>query len=326
MRGIWLVLLCVLALGACAPRVQTLGPAAATGFIQPYLTEDAFYPRDGQRLGLEHWQATAPRAVIIALHGMNDYAHAFEMPATWWAERGITTYAIDQRGHGRSPQRGIWPGTDLMQNDLEDLVHAARAEHPDLPIYLLGHSMGGGVVMSTLAERHLEVDGAILAAPAVWGWSTLQFPLNTILWVSAHTMPGMIVTGESLNRWPTDNIDVLREMAHDENMIFETRIDAVYGVVSLMDRAYRGAGQVPPPVLLLYGEHDEIIPPRPVADVVEAMCPSRRVAIYENGWHLILRDLEAETVWEDIRVFVEDPAVALPSGAELRGSEQHPCR
>jgi len=319
------LIFCLFSVAACAPRLQELGPAAATGFVAPHIDEDAFVTRDGLRLGLSHWDADDPHAIIVALHGMNDYGNAFAASGAWWAEHGITTYAFDQRGFGRSPQRGIWPGNERMINDLADFVDAVRAAHPGLPVYALGHSMGGAVVMATLAEGRTQVDGAILVAPAVWGWSTIPFPLDFALWTSAHTVPMLTVTGESLNRWPTDNMEVLRAMAHDQNMLFDTRFDALYGIVSLMDRAYKDAARVPPPVLLLYGEKDQIIPPKPINDVIARMCPARRVAIYENGYHLLLRDLDAETVWADIASFIADPDGPLPSGAEARAAETHRC-
>ena len=59
--------------------------------------------RDGLHLPLREWDAKNPKAVIVALHGMSDYSEAFEMPAPWWAEHGITTIAYDQRGFGRAP-------------------------------------------------------------------------------------------------------------------------------------------------------------------------------------------------------------------------------
>ncbi len=319
------LVLTLAALGACAPRLQDPGPAAYTGFAEPRIEADAFITRDAMRLGLSQWQADEPRAVLIALHGMNDYGNAFALPGPWWAARGITTYAFDQRGHGRSPQRGIWPGSEVMVQDLGDFIAAVRRTHPEVPAFVLGHSMGGAVVLSALSEGRAEVDGAILVAPAVWGWSTIPFPLNLMLWASAHTVPMLTVTGESLDRWPTDNIELLRQMGSDPHMIFETRFDALYGVVSLMDRAYEGSPDMPPPVLLLYGEQDQIIPPRPVGDVIARMCPHRRVAIYPDGYHLLLRDLQAEVVWRDIVTFIEDPRAPLPSSGETRAHEAHSC-
>jgi len=50
------------------------------------------------------------KAVILALHGFNDYANAFDGPGEIWAKEGIVTYAYDQRGFGAAPERGLWPG------------------------------------------------------------------------------------------------------------------------------------------------------------------------------------------------------------------------
>src|SRR6266852_6116176 len=104
---------------ACAPRLAAEGPEMRMPAIERGEgTGDAaerYVTRDGLRLGLKHWDAPAPFAAIVALHGMSDYSNAFAMPAPWWAEHGITTYAYDQRGFGRSPQLGIWPGNDVLR-------------------------------------------------------------------------------------------------------------------------------------------------------------------------------------------------------------------
>ncbi len=135
----------------------------------PTLNGDTFLTRDGLRLPLRHWDAAHPRAVIVALHGMSDYSNAFDMPAEWWATQGITTYAYDQRGFGKAPRPGIWPGGKALREDLADCVVAVRARDPGVPVYALGESMGGAVVLSSLADPNPpKVDGVILVAPAVW--------------------------------------------------------------------------------------------------------------------------------------------------------------
>ena len=95
-----------------------------------------------------------PRAVIVALHGMSDYSNAFDMPGRLWAKLGITTLAYDQRGFGRSDHPGIWAGADVMRADLNDAVAAARARYPGVPVFALGESMGGAVVLTALASAH----------------------------------------------------------------------------------------------------------------------------------------------------------------------------
>ena len=102
-----------------------------------------------------------PRAVVLALHGFNDYSYAFDLPATYWAEHGVITYAYDQRGFGDSPTHGFWSGPEALVRDTNTITRLLRARHPNLPIYLLGESMGGAVLLAS-ANQHLpDVDDLI---------------------------------------------------------------------------------------------------------------------------------------------------------------------
>jgi len=112
---------------------------------------DSFVSFDGARLGLTVWEGeseTPPEHVIVGVHGMNDWAGAFQFVAPVWAEEGVTTYAYDQRGFGRSPNKGIWPKEDLLRKDLQTAVALARKRHPDAQLTVIGISMGAAVAMS----------------------------------------------------------------------------------------------------------------------------------------------------------------------------------
>ncbi|MEL6479650.1 MAG: alpha/beta fold hydrolase, partial [Pseudomonadota bacterium] len=120
----------------------------------------------GAPLAASRWQAAEPRAVILALHGYGDHAEStFSDPAAFWAERGISTVAYDQRGFGRNPSRGVWPGAERLRQDLLAVARELRRAKPCLPLIVLGHSMGGGVALA--AGPKLAADGLILAAPAI---------------------------------------------------------------------------------------------------------------------------------------------------------------
>jgi alpha-beta hydrolase superfamily lysophospholipase len=262
-----------------------------------------FVTHDGLRLPLRHWDAPQPIAIIVALHGMSDYSNAFEMPATWWVTKGITTYAYDQRGFGRSPSPGLWPGADALRGDLTDLVEAVREKHPGVPVYALGESMGGAVLLTALASaRPPRVDGAILVAPAVWARNDMPWSYRAALWTVGHTMPWMTFTGRGLKIWPSDNIEMLRKLARDPLFQHKTRADALYGLVNLMDEAHSAPARIhnPPPILFLYGAKDQIIPKAPTEEVIRALGDRARVMRYDRGYHMLLRDLEAKTVWSDV--------------------------
>src|SRR5690606_34908078 len=196
---------------------------------------------DGARLGLTVWPAEdgEPKQVVVALHGMNDYANAFHFAAPVWAEHGVTTYAYDQRGFGRSPQRGVWAGEDLMTEDLRTIVALVRARHPYSEVIVAGESMGGAVAIAAFAsERPPDAHRLILMAPAVWGWSSQPLPYKTLLWAAARVTPGKVYEPP---KWltervqPTDNRQELIAMGRDPLMVWGARSDTLYGLVALME-------------------------------------------------------------------------------------------
>jgi acylglycerol lipase len=313
-----LALLFTLLLGACAPQLQPPGTDSAT----PRLLADRMIMNDGVALPLRQWQpAGEPKAVILALHGFNDYSYSFDAPAKSWADAGIATFAYDQRGFGATPYRGLWAGEDRMMEDLRAAAGLLRARYRATPLYLLGESMGGSVVMAAATSTDPPAaDGLILAAPAIWGRDT-QGPIQSgALWLAAHTVPWAELTGEGLHVHPSDNIAMLRELGRDPLVIKETRVDAIYGLVNLMDRAYDAAPRLRGRVLVLYGSREDILPGSAVvatlrrlpADAARRPC----IALYPKGYHMLLRDLDAAAVRNDIVAWIADPAAPLPSGGD----------
>jgi alpha-beta hydrolase superfamily lysophospholipase len=247
-------------------------------------------------------------AIFVALHGMSDYSQAFDLPGPWWAEHGISVYAYDQRGFGAAPYPGLWAGAPLMRQDLGDMVWALRAKFPHTPVYALGESMGGAVVLTALASRNPpRLDGAILVAPAVWSREDMPLSYRFVLWLGAHLMPGMHVSGEGLHIWATDNMRVLRQLSHDRLYQHSARVDQVYGLVKLMTEARRAPEHLTshPPILFLYGGKDQVIPAEPTQAVAQELRAPKGVISYANGYHMLLRDFEAESRWNDVLLWIE---------------------
>ena len=310
-----LLLVLGLMMAACAPRTQPLLPDMQA----PRLTDVAFIAADGKELVIQRWEpadSAPPRAVLVAVHGFNDYANAFDSSATWFAGQGILTIAYDQRGFGRDPQAGIWAGGERMAGDLRQLLGLVRHEYPETPLYVLAQSMGGAVALLAHADQqNSAADGIILVAPAVRGWSSMNIFYQAGLWFSAHIRPGWKLTGRSLDITPSDNIEMLRAQGRDPLVIKETRVDAIYGLVSLMDDALEAAPGVSLPVLLLYGEKDEIIPAKPMAKLQERL-NGYEYRLYPHAYHMLLRDLHPEAAFSDVLEFIERESLAeVPSVA-----------
>jgi acylglycerol lipase len=296
----------------------------------PRFTEQSFIAADGQVLPLRKWLPTGDvKGVILALHGFNDYSNAFEGPGEAWAKRGIATYAYDQRGFGAAPERGFWPGRAALAADAATATKILRRLYPRVPLYLLGDSMGGAVaVVAVTGESGTpvpDVDGVILTAPAVWGRATMDLLPRLALWVGVRVVPGLTLTGRGLEKKPSDNIAMLRALSRDPLVIKETRVDTIYGLVDLMDAALDSAPRLDVPLLVMYGAKDEIVPKTPIHGFVASLPPEcrrqTRLAWYEDGYHMLLRDLEGPLVIADVTSWLIAPAAPLPSGADRAAAQ-----
>lgn len=294
------------------------------------MTETSFRMADGHALPLHRWEpyessTDQPPAVMIAVHGFNDYGRFFDHFGTFLAGQGVTSYAFDQRGFGANSNAGVWAGVDAYPDDLREVVASVRDRHGDLPLFVFGESMGGGVTMLANARGPgLGVDGVILAAPAIWGRETMPFYQRWALDISAYVAPGLQLTGEGLNIQPSDNIEMLRAMNRDPLVIKKTRIDSLYGVVNLMDEALAVSHRLGPDAFVLYGAKDDVIQAEPTREMLRRFprdaAQRPRVALYEDGYHMLIRDLVAPTIWQDVLAWMRDRAAPLPSGADIAGA------
>jgi alpha-beta hydrolase superfamily lysophospholipase len=142
---------------------------------------------DGFSLAAMRWVPRDPRAVIQISHGMAEHAARYAPFAVACAAAGLAVYAHDHRGHGGSiddatplgfyAENGGWV---KVVGDLDTVHRQARGEHPSLPVFLLGHSMGSFVARAYLLEHGAQLSGAILSAT---GWRA--GPMNQALrWVA----------------------------------------------------------------------------------------------------------------------------------------------
>lgn len=270
------------------------------------LSQKSFITTDNTELPVRKWLPPGEiQGVIVAVHGFNDYSNFMKDTASFFNAHNLAVYSYDQRGFGATKSSGYWSGWPVMIADLSTLVSLVRYEHPDTPVYIVGDSMGGAVTIVTMTQsKPPEVDGVILVAPAVWARSQMPIYQRFALWLAAHTIPWKKVTGESLDITPSDNTEMLQELGQDPLVIKGTRIGVIYGLSDLMDKAFWSAENFTSKALLVYGEKDEIIPREPVINFYERL-PStsdgrQQLILYENGYHMLLRDLQAGVVLNDI--------------------------
>ncbi|MBO1359421.1 alpha/beta fold hydrolase [Acetobacter sacchari] len=274
---------------------------------------------DGAQIPVRTWGTSTarPRAAILALHGFDDSRDAWEFAAPTLAERGLVLWSPDQRGFGEAPRRGDWVGAARMVRDVrEELALLAKA-YPGTPIFLMGESMGGAIAILTMtAPDAPHVAGTILLAPAVWTvGGVAALPVR----IAAALAPDGRVTGRELPVHVTasDNMAALRRLYFDPLTLRSTKLSALSGLIDLMSSAARAALDLRGPVLLVYGDQDQLVPSAAMAQVWRNLPQNVRRDLIPGGHHLMLRDRRRDRVTADIASWINAPDTPLPSGGDV---------
>lgn len=266
-----------------------------------------------------YWPAhQTSRGVVLALHGFNDHSGAFASLATELATAGFHVHAPDQAGFGRSPDAGRWPGEARLVADLEAATAALRRRYPDQPLWLLGASMGGAVVVRTLAQAELDVRGVVLLAPALYGERSMPWLHRWSLDLVDGLAPALRLptrVAQWLGYAPTDRPEVLARLRADPRVITAPRADTVMGLRRLMDRASRTA--VTTTALLLYGMEDVLVPPRALCSwLQQTQLPAAndllRMRVYPDGYHMLLRYSGGARVRAELLQWLQAPGAPGP--------------
>ncbi len=293
-------------------------PAPYAG--HPIITSGYFHLADGATLPYRLYAPSGPpRAVVLALHGVEDSRDAWVILAQTLVPAGVAIYAPDQSSFGATANRGHWPGTSTMVGEARDMALQLRAQYPHTKLFLMGESMGGAVLLVLGATKNPPpVDGYVILAPAVWGGAALNPLYRALSDLAAATIPGHRIlpkTQLALHIKASDNLAALEALGEDPLTIHAPRVDQVNGLVHLMGAAQESCADFSQPALILYGGNDELVPPEAMKSCWRAIPPNAPVtlAYYPPDYHLLERDLERATPDTDILAYIFGKS--LPSDA-----------
>ena len=215
----------------------------------------------------------------------------------------------------------MWPGSDALVADAAEMARQLRALHPGVKLVLMGESMGAAVLTVLATGKLAPPDVAyVLIAPAVWGRAHMNPLFRGALALAMALVPELGLTPGPARVKVSDNRAALLRLSTDPLVIRRTRVDAMVGVVDLMDVALAAAPHLRVPALLQYGGKDRLVPKAATVATWRAL-PRRgagvpRTAYYPDGYHLLLRDQGRAAPTGDIAAWLRDPSAVLPSGAE----------
>ena len=263
---------------------------------------------DGVRLHYRSWPASAERAVLLMSHGLGEHGGRYAAVAEALARQGITSYAIDHRGHGRSGgPRGYVAHFGQFVRDFESFRAAITGEHPGgKPLFLLGHSLGG-----LIAIRHLQAHpeapyaGAVLSAPLVG--IAVQAPrwkvaLSGLLsrWVPGLPFHNAIDTA-MLSTAPG-----YAEAYRADTLLHNTITPRLYTeMVAAIDAAFAQPDSIRIPLLVLAPTADRVVLPEAVARFASSCPGDVEVRRYEGFQHEALNEADRHRAVADVAAWLD---------------------
>jgi alpha-beta hydrolase superfamily lysophospholipase len=276
-------------------------------FSDPTLSP--FITRDGLHLAIEDWmpeRGTPVRGVVMLVHGLGEHIGRYEALAQALNGWGFAVRGYDQYGHGESAGvRGALPGDNQLLDDLADVVDDTRGRmDADLPLILLGHSLGGLVAARLVSLQMRKVDALVLSSPALdAGMNAFQKLLVAVL---PKFLPDLRV-GNGLNpRFLSHDPDVVRayradRLVHDRISARLARFIAEAGPATLA-----AAPGWTVPTLLLFAGDDHLVNPAGSRQFAKA-APRQVVSstCFENLYHELFNELDAAPVFARLRLWLD---------------------
>jgi alpha-beta hydrolase superfamily lysophospholipase len=255
--------------------------------------------QDGIKLTARHWKRedTTVRGAVVLVHGMGEHGGRYRTVADELNRIGLSVLAYDQRGHGLSPgKRGHAPSARILAGDAAAAIAWTKERYPELPLFLYGHSMGGGVALSCALRHKPGLTGLILTSP----WLRLAF----------EPPAAKLAVGKIVRRvWPsltmTTGLNDGALYRGEEQLIADLADPLLHNRISagmslaLMEEGERSlahVGELDAPLLLLHGTADRITSFEASREAASTLGGRCRFVPWDGGFHELHHDLDKRQV------------------------------
>lgn len=255
---------------------------------------------DGLDLFWRGWVPPSPLGVVVIVHGLAEHSGRYEHVGRHLAARGWAAYALDTRAHGRSPGPKVHVGRfEEFLEDVGSMLAAVRERHPGLPVFLIGHSQGGLVVLQYALRQPWGLAGIVATSPFLDTHPSLRpsRAFRLALAVLRRIAPRLRLPSGVDPRRVSRDPEVVK--AYVQDPLVSRRVSpAWYAALRGAQAEVRaGAGRLAVPMLVLASPDDRLVDPEAVRRLV-ASAPAGRV---EASWwpglsHELLNEPEREQV------------------------------
>lgn len=285
-------------------------------------TEGNFAGCNRWQLYYQTWQPDSPpKAVLIVVHGVGEHSGRYMNLVLPLLTKRYAVYSFDHRGHGRSPGNQCAHVNDWSEyrNDLKLFTTFVARQQPSIPLFLMGHSMGGLITANYVLHHPEGLQGVVLSAPPLGdiGVSVLLRFLGRLL---AMIKPDLSMSnGLDLHGISRDPEAV---RLYKEDPLVHDKISAQWSVEFFRAIAWtqEHASDFTPPLLIIHGEDDTLVPIAASRSFFEKVVQwDKSYIAYPGGRHESLNDLHHEQAAGDISDWLEKhlPGEAVDSSERV---------
>ncbi|NIB41670.1 alpha/beta hydrolase [Pseudomaricurvus alkylphenolicus] len=247
-----------------------------------------------------------PNALMLIVHGMGEHCARYQHVAKYFVERGFGVYALDHKGHGKSEGR---PGhIDRFSNysaGVNSLLQKIKAEYPELPRFLVGHSMGGLISADFLLQQQDEFVGCVLSGPAMKAVDeppAWLLAINRLISRIFPTLGMMQLDANGVSRDPA-----VVQAYLDDPLVYKGKMSSrlVHELLSTMTSLMNQAAKIRLPVLVLHGESDTLTSVDGSRQFHQSISSTDKdLRIYPGLYHEIFNEPEQEQVLNDMATWL----------------------
>jgi len=263
---------------------------------------------DGLVLQGRYWAPAKPIGVMSLVHGLGEHSGRYTELAEAMGEAGVAVVALDLRGHGNSAgKRGVCTDYKLLHGDMETLLGKSRGLYPELPHFLYGHSLGGGLVLDYGRTPAPDIKGIIASAPFI----SLPNPTPAIIGHIANLVRRFFpaatlaqpLTGDKISTLPEEQKIYENDPLNHSRISFGLAVDAIRAG----ERVAAHASQWDTPLLLMHAKGDQLTS----CEASEAFAKTAQnvtFRCYENSEHEMHHDTPKTKVFGEMIDFIKSKA------------------
>ncbi len=267
---------------------------------------------DGIEIFEQSWQPeTKPKAAICLIHGLGEHSSRYQHLAEFYNKKGYFVAACDLRGHGKSGgQRGHYPSLEAAMQEIKDFTEKVENDHPGLPVFLYGHSLGGVLVLNYILRNKNHIFAVIATSPGLaTGQKVAAWKLSL-----GKMLYSAIPTFSMPNGLDVDNISRNKEVVkkYITDPLVHNKITARFGLDFINAGAWilDHAEEFRLPILLQYGSGDHIVS----GDAIRTFARKAPNVTYRE-WNGCFHELHNEPEKEDFFNFSENWMQSKLSGS-----------